>query len=155
MNLRKSLLLSLAALLFSLPVFAQQPSIEYGQPNELRGVTKIFVDTGIDLQQRQLIVKAVQKRLPNLDVVSRPEESDVHLRFSSVQTRDGKAQEVGTVVKVINNNRVRVLLSLKDFIFPVIEQKTTPGLAEGYAKPYLFAIEFVKAYKKANRESKT
>lgn len=155
MNLRKSLVLSFAVLVFSLPVFAQQPSIEYGQPNELRGVTKIFVDTGIDVQERQLMVKAIQKRLPNLEVVSRPEESDIHLRFSPIQTKDGKTKEVGTVVKVIGNNRVRRLLSFKDFIFPVIEQKSTPSLAEDYAKPYLFAIEFVKAYKKANSENKT
>lgn len=155
MYLRKLIPLSLLILVFALQALSQEPTIEYGRPNELRGVAKIFVDTGIDLQQRQLIVKAIQKRLPNLDVVSRPEESEIHLRFSQVQTRDGKTKEVGTVVKLIGNNRVRVLLSFKDSIFPVTEQKSMPGFAEDYAKPYLFAIELVKAYKKANGESKT
>lgn len=156
MFLKKTIWLSLLAAAFVFPVLAQeQPVIEYGQPGELRGVTKIFVDTGFDTRQRELIAKAIRRRLPNLDVVSRPEESDIHLRFSSAQTKDGKAKETGTVVKLVGNNRVRVLLSFKDSIFPVFEQEPTSSPAQDYTKPYMFALEFVKAYKKANGGAKT
>jgi hypothetical protein len=155
MYLRKISLLSLLIIAFALPVLAQEPTIEYGQSAELRGVTKIFVDTGIDTQQRELIVKAIQKRLPNLNVVSRHEESDIHLRFSLIQTKDGKTKEVGTIVKLVGNNRVRILSGSKDFLFPLIEQDSTTNFEKQYAKPFLFAVEFVKIYKKANSESKT
>jgi hypothetical protein len=152
MFLKKIVWLALLAAAVVLPALAQeQPVIEYGQSGELRGVKKIFVDTGIDSQQRELIVKAIGKRLPDLEAVSRPEESDIHLRFSLVQTKDGKTKEIGTVVKLIGNNRVRVLLSFKDFLFPAFgQEEPTTSRAQDYTKPYMFAIEFVEAYKKAN-----
>lgn len=153
MNLMKITRLLLFVTVFALPAFAQESTIEYGQADELRGVMKIFVDTGVDVQQRNLIVKAIQKRLPNLEVVSRPEESDIHLRFSLIQTKDGKTKEIGTVVKLIGNNRVRILYSVNDLLFSAIEQQSTTEYAKDYAKPYLFAVEFVKAYKKANNGS--
>jgi hypothetical protein len=155
MYLRKLIPLALFALAFTLPVLAQEPTVEYGQVKELRGVSKIFVDTGIDARQRDLIAKAIQKRLPNLEIVSRPEESDIHLRFSQVRTKDGETKELGTVVKIIGNNRVRVLYSFKDFIFPVSRQQDSITNLDEYTKPYLFAIEFIRAYRKVNGESKT
>jgi hypothetical protein len=153
MSLRKFICLSLLVMAFALPALAQQPTIEYGQPAELRGVTKIFVDTGADIQQRNLIVKAIQKRLPNLEVVSRPEESDIHLRFSLIQAKDGKTKEAGEVVKLTGSNHVRILYSVNDLVFSAVERDSTTGFAKDYAKPYLLAVEFVKAYKKANAGS--
>src|SRR5215510_13221091 len=96
------------------PVVAQAPTVEYGQASELRGVTKVFVDTGVDARQREMIVKVMRKQLPELEVVSRPEDADIHLRFSLRETRDGYTEGVGTVVKLVGGNRERVLLSIKD-----------------------------------------
>jgi hypothetical protein len=53
--------------MFAWPVPAQTPVIEYGQPDELRGVTRVFVDTGIDAQQRGVVVKEIKKQLPGLE----------------------------------------------------------------------------------------
>src|SRR5262249_16707153 len=111
---RKMSRLSLLIFAFALPVMAQKPIIEYGQPDELRGVTKVFVDTGVDAHQRELVVNEIQKQLPDLQIVSRPEESDIHLRIFLKETREGKAEGMGAVVKLIGGNRERVLCSFTD-----------------------------------------
>jgi hypothetical protein len=135
---------------FVVPAVAQDPTIEYGQASELRGVTKVFVDTGIASWQRDMIVKMIGKNLPQLEVVPHPEESDIHLRFSLRETRSGNTEGVGTVVKLVGGNRVRVLLSIRDAFPPIFERGTVINFGMEHAKPNMFAREFVKAYKRAN-----
>jgi hypothetical protein len=129
---------------------AQEPNIEYGQVSELRRVTKVFVDTGADVQQRNAIVKEIQERLPNLEIVSRPEESDIHLRFLLKESKPGKTDWVGTVVKIVGNNRERVLFSYKNDTPPIFERDLLMSSAIDLAKPHVFVWQFVKQYKKAN-----
>ena len=152
----KLLGLAVMALVFSSPLHtsAQEPVIEYGQASELQGVAKIFVDTGADIQQRNLIANEIRKRLPELKVVSRPEETDIHLRFYLKETRAGKTDWVGTVVKVVGSNRVRVLLSYQDETPPIFGRETPVSSAMELAKPHMFVMQFVKMYKKANAGSK-
>lgn len=135
---------------FSSPAAAQEPGIEYGQARELRGVTKVFVDTGVDARQREQIAKELRKRLPSLEVVSRPEESDVHLRFSLKETRAGRTEGVGTVVKLVGGDRVRVLFSFKDHTPSIFGEESVMNSAMELAKPHVFAMEFAKAYRRAN-----
>lgn len=148
--------LAVMALMFAspLPTSAQEPVIEYGQASELQGVAKIFVDTGADIQQRNLIANEIQKRLPDVKVVSRPEETDIHLRFYLKETSAGKSDWVGTVVKIVGSNRVRVLLSYKDETPPIFEREMFVSSAMELAKPHMFVMQFVKIYKKANSGSK-
>ena len=150
MYLKRTSRLLILILTVVLPIVAQEPTVEYGHPDELRGVTKVFVDTGVDARQREQIAKEVQKRLPNLEVVARPEESDIHLRFSLKETREGRNERVGTVIKLVGSNRVRVLLSFKDYMLPLFERESIVNFGVEYAKPRIFAREFVKAYRKAN-----
>ncbi|HZF39084.1 MAG TPA: hypothetical protein VE715_09690 [Blastocatellia bacterium] len=147
---RKMGWLSLLILTFASPVLAQAPIIEPGQPDELRGVTKVFVDTGLDVQQREVIVREIKKQLPDLEIVSRPEESDIHLRFFLKETRDGRTEGVGTVVKLIDANRERALCSFKEDLPPIYAQHSIKSYGIEYTMPLKFAREFVKAYKKAN-----
>jgi hypothetical protein len=140
--------LSLLILIFTLSVLAQTPIIEAGQPEELRGVTKIFV--GLDAQQRQVVVREIRKQLPDLEIVSRPEESDIHLLFFLKDTRDGGIESLGTVVKLIDANRARALYSFKDDLPPIYAQHSIKSRGIEYTMPLKFAREFVKAYKKAN-----
>ena len=142
--------LSLLVLTFASPVLAQAPITEYGQPDELRGVTKVFVDTSLDAQQRGVIVREIKKQLPDLEVVSRPEESDIHLRFFLKEARDGRTEGVGTVVKLIDANRARALYSFEDSLSPLYEQHSIKNYGIERTMPLRFAREFVKAYKKAN-----
>jgi hypothetical protein len=139
---------SLLILTLALPVLAQTPVIEDGQPDELRGVTKVFV--GLDAQQREVVVKEIKKQLPDLEIVSRPEESDIHLLLSLKETRDGRIEGVGTVVKLIDANHARALCSFKDELSPIYEQHSSKSYGIDRVMPLRFAREFVKAYKKAN-----
>src|SRR5215510_16486444 len=140
--------LLLLVLMFALPALAQTPVSEHGQPDELRGVTKVFV--GIDDQQREVVVREIKKQLPDLEIVSRPEESDIHLLFSLKETRDGRTEAVGTVVKLIDANRTRALYSFKDELSPIYEEHSIKNYGIERVLPLRFAREFVKAYKKAN-----
>jgi len=140
--------LSLLVLMFALPVLAQTPVIEQGQPDELRGVTKVFV--GIDDQQREVVVKEIKKQLPDLEIVSRPDQSDIHLLFSLKETRDGRTEGVGTVVKLIDANRTRALYRFKMEMSPIYEQHSIKKYGIERILPLTFAREFVRAYKKAN-----
>ena len=144
------------ALVFSSPlsISAQEPVIEYGQASELQGVNKVFVDTGADIQQRNVLTRELRKRLPHLEVVSQPEGADIHLRFFLKQTSAEKTDWVGTVVKVVGSDRVRVLLSYKDETSPVFATDTLVSSAMEVAKPHMFVRHFVKMYKKANGGSK-
>ena len=147
-SFRKMGRLSLLILTLALPVSAQTPVIEEGQPDELRGVTKVFV--GLDAPQREVVVKEIKKQLPDLEIVSRPEESDIHLLFSLKETGDGRTEGVGTVVKLIDANHARALCSFKDDLPPIYEQHSAKSYGIERIMPLRFAREFVKAYKKAN-----
>jgi hypothetical protein len=140
----------LLVLACALPVSGQGPTIEYGQPEELRGVTKVFVDTRTYVQKREKIVKVITRYLPNLQVVSRPEESDIHLRYSLKGLRNGKREEMGTVVKLLGGNRERVLLSVEDELPPINDGGSIVSYGLEQARPLMFAREFVKAYRRAN-----
>jgi hypothetical protein len=151
----KRTLLTLVFLLCALPVVAQGPVVEYGSPNELRGVAKVFVDTGLDAEQRNMIIGEIQKKLPRLSVVARPEDADVHLRFEFPDRQTGPVvvyprpypipgsrygEGVGTVVRLLSADRVRVLMSFRDAKSTVFEREPSVN----------FAREFIKVYEKAN-----
>ena len=138
----------------ALPVLAQNPTVEYGHPSELRGVKKVFVDAGTDIELRNHILEEIQKRLPDLTIVSAPEDADIHLRFALKEERNygltvpvggriGVAYSVGvgSVVKVLSENRVRVLFSFKDSRTRFGERRPSTN----------FAREFVEAYRRANK----
>ena len=144
----------LLASVLALPVLAQNPTVEYGHPSELRGVKKVFVDAGTDIELRNHILEEIRKRLPDLTIVSAPEGADIHLRFSLKEERNYRvvvpaggrigvpySVGVGSVVKVLSDDRVRVLLSFKDSRTRFGERRPSTN----------FAREFVQAYQRANK----
>jgi hypothetical protein len=150
----RTIFISSLLLAFALPVLAQSGVVEYGQAGELRGVTKVFVDAGTDIEMRDRIRLVILKRLPDLTIVSVPEAADIHLRFSlkeeptygvivPIGGRVGLRYSVGigSVVKVINENRVRVLMSFKDTRTRFGERQPSTN----------FAREFVEVYGRANK----
>ena len=144
----------LLSLVFALPILAQNQTIEYGHPMELQGVKKVFVDTGMDMEARDRILKEIQKSALNLTVVSRPQDADIHLRFYlddednyavivPAKGRVGVASArrgAGTVVKVIDDKHVRVLWSYKDSQKTFLERNPSTN----------FGREFVKLYRRYN-----
>lgn len=144
----------LVIFVFVLSALAQNPTIEYGHPMELQGVKKVFVDTGMDMESRDRIIKEIQKGALNLAVVSRPEDADIHLRFYlddednyavivPAKGRIGIASArkgAGTIVKVIDDKHVRVLWSYKDAQKTFLERRPSTN----------FGREFVKLYRRYN-----
>ncbi|MGH9751904.1 MAG: hypothetical protein ACREA2_03900 [Blastocatellia bacterium] len=149
-SFRKMNWLSLVVLTFALPVLAQAPIIEHGQPDELRGVTKVFVHTSLEAQQREVVVREIKKQLPDLEIVALPEESDVHLRLFLKETRDGRTEGIGIVIKLIGANRERALYSFKGDLPPIYERHSITSFGIERIIPLRLAREFVKVYKKAN-----
>ena len=45
----------------SLSVYAQSSDVEYGKPNELKGLKKVFIDTGADMKNRERIISEQNK----------------------------------------------------------------------------------------------
>lgn len=121
----------------------QRPLVEQGRPDELNGVMKVFVDTTMEKQHQADIVKEIQKKLPTLEIVLKPDDADIQLKFSlqsktqfdeRLPHQRRPVRGVGKVVKVLSAERVRLLLEY--------EGKRTS--ADEFAK------EFVKAYLGAN-----
>lgn len=74
-------------LLLSTAALAQEGISEYGKPDELKGVTKIFIFTGSDTYSREQIIKEIDRRqkkgdIQDLKIVDRAEDAEILLSFS-------------------------------------------------------------------------
>jgi len=159
-----------------LTAFGQQPLIrfEYGSLEELRGVTKIYVYTGLELEVRNNIVKTIQSKLKHIAVTDRPEDAEVLLVFaadvntfyagswSNTTTAQGMYSGQSTtttssipiyhtvitgrgfVARLVGNDTIRLLLEFEDSRSTIFERRPSTN----------FARAFVKAYEKANKEAK-
>jgi hypothetical protein len=119
---------------FAVTAMAQNQTIEYGSADELKDIEKVFVDTKADMAVRDRIIAEIRKNLRSgkrdLKIVSKPEDSDIHLRFYyETQTVNGGAVNggtvhsgpypgvmivkipVGMVMKILGEDRVRLLMS--------------------------------------------
>jgi hypothetical protein len=56
---------------------------EYGSAAELKGVTKIYIYTGTELEVRNNIIKTIRSTLKNIVVTDRPEDAEVVLSFAA------------------------------------------------------------------------
>ena len=144
---------------FAATTAAQNKIKILGSADELKDVTKVFVDTGELIEERENITLEIQKKLRGakreLKFVSKPEDSDIHLQFAyEMWASNGGAESrgeavkvpVGEVVKILNKDRVRVLMS-----YSKERRGFGIGIGFGNGKPEVeFAREFVKAYLAAN-----
>jgi endo-1,4-beta-mannosidase len=146
---------------FAATVTAQNQTVENGSADELKGVEKIFVDVRADMSVRDRILAVIRNNLRaakcELIIVSKPEESDTHLRFYyEWQTAHGELPDgaiaritkipVGTVVKILGKDHVRLLMS-----YSVTPPNFVTGISWDTRKHDVeFAREFAKAYLAAN-----
>ena len=79
--LRQKMKNAILLLLVSVTAAARQAEVEYGRAAELKGVTRLYVSTGVDMEARESIVKELLKRLPRLEIARTPEEADAHLVY--------------------------------------------------------------------------
>lgn len=136
--------------------------IESGSTFELRGVNKIYIDAGTNLEEQRNIIGEVLKYLPKLAIVDTVDEAEVILAFSASQrtendkhveknvwtgdtvrswnTRLDIAVGEGQVLRRMTPTHLRSLLQFKDPQWNMLERKPSTN----------FARAFVKAYKAAN-----
>jgi hypothetical protein len=140
---------------------AQNPTIEYGDTSELKGVEKIFIDTKTDLDLRKIIGIDIHKKLPKLQIVSKPEESDIHLRFYLDKETYPSATEpyptviaipVAIVEKIIDKDRVRVLMGYRGDNYP---KRKIFSMINRDRPEAMFVDQFVRAYLEANPKTVT
>lgn len=96
---------------------------EPGKPEELKGVMKFYVDTGGDREALGDITGELQKRLPRLTLVGRPEEAECILKFEGYRVSTFSDTNTGPngvpitvnsghgwVIKPVGADKRRVLL---------------------------------------------
>ena len=154
----KFLLYLLLSATMATTVVAQ--SFEYGKPAELKGLKKVFVDTGGDMKNRERILNEIEKAKLGVELLDSAEGAEVILSFqggkekqmsgvnsttdSLGNTRSTPSYRKITVgagqVFVVRGDKLRVVLSFDDEEKTVFEKKPATN----------FGKSFVKAYKKAN-----
>jgi hypothetical protein len=128
---------------------------DYGRPTDLKGIKKVFIDTGSDLKNHERIVKSLEDAKLNLEILDSPEGAEVFLVFNagSEQRIVGILNSAGGVLNQRkfrtgqgmvylpqSNGRPRVVLSFEDTQNSGWERKPVTN----------FSREFIKLYKKAN-----
>lgn len=136
-------------------------TIEDGAPGELRGVKRIYVDTGGAQEERNNITGEILARLPSLEFVDTAGEAEVVLEYGAgdgtlrgtlevkgplglTQKKFDTTRELeigkGQVLKRVSDSVLHVLLKFHDPQFNALERKPSTN----------FARAFVKAYQQAN-----
>lgn len=153
----KSLLLP--TMLLILAGIANAQEYEYGQPDELKGLTTYSVDTSGNIKARNGIVKEIGKALPQLTLVD--SGAQIRLNFAGelqdAVTGTTRTYERNTII--IKNSRLPIgfgVVSLEAHgedksKLRVILNFTSRQDAKLEKMPYTkFANAFIKVYKKAN-----
>lgn len=134
----------LLLLLCLCPIHAQD--IEYGKPSELKGITKVFIDTNGDIKNRERIIKEIEKAKLNLTLLDSAEGAEIIIEFIG-DKRDiyakgsGRPINVGKgMVFIPKGNKIRALLSFEGQERKIWDDKPATNLGK----------MFVKEYKRAN-----
>lgn len=157
----KRLFASLALItLFASLCFAQNDSYAYGQPSDLKGLKKVYIDTGPDTKSRDQIIKDLEKSKIGFEIVDDQKDAEILLGYgagavarkvvgsttttgstSSIYVRE-KTQRTGTGVVVALNARGkdRIVHSFED----VQNSKWERNPVDNYVR------EFIKVYKQGN-----
>lgn len=77
------LVLSLTVIL--LASVSNAADYEYGSPDELKGVKRLYIDAGDAIDLRNIMAAVVQKRLPGVEVLSSSENAELALVFEYKQ----------------------------------------------------------------------
>jgi hypothetical protein len=136
--------------IFCLSIHAQ----EYGKPEELKGLTKVFVDTGGDMKNRERISKEIEDAKLGIQLLDSEEGAEVIIDFGSGKTErlrgtitNGtgglitRRYNTGTgKVFVIKDGKTKIVMSYEGEETHMWEKKPATN----------FGKSFVKAWKKAN-----
>lgn len=138
-------------LLLSLSPAIAQEDFVYGQPSDLKGMTRLYVDTGTNTKARDSIIKELAKSKLEFNIVDDSNEAEIVLGFGAglaakrVVTTGVVSQVVevrtGSGLVFVNaRGKVRLVLSFEDTQNSRFERNPASN----------FVREFIKAYKKGN-----
>lgn len=138
------------------PCYGQNDSYAYGQPSDLKGLKKVYVDSGPDTKSRDKIIEGLEKSKLGFEIVDDQKDAEILLGYgagavsrkivgsttgSSIYIRE-KTQRTGQGVVIALNARGkdRLVHSFED----VQNSKWERNPVDNYVR------EFIKVYKKGN-----
>ena len=157
-----SILLTLFILLPAVVFHAQ--NFERGKSAELKGLTKLYINVGKDIERRNLIVNEIEKaKIPNLVIVDSREKAEMVMRFGGRETevlQDITTNEIiGTDWTMTTVDR-RMIRSGQGLVFIAGKDRKSPRIIMTFRSvqdgafedrpAIMFGKTFVQAYKKAN-----
>ena len=159
---RLSSLVALFTLLSAAALHAQ--NFERGKSAELKGLTRLYVNVGADIERRDLIVNEIEEaKIPGLVIVDSREKAEIVMRFGGRETlalQDITTNEIiGTdwTITTVERRTVRsgqglIFIAGKDAKRPriVLTFRDVQDSAFEKRPAIMFAKKFVKAYKEAN-----
>lgn len=154
----------LALFILSLAAGIQAQNFERGKSAEFKGLTKLYINVGADVERRSLIVDEIEKaKIPGLTVVDSREQAEMVMRYGGREMDAGlditTNEVVGTewTITTVERRTVRsgqglVFIASKDGKRPRIVMTFRSVQDEAFEKrpAIIFAREFIKAYKAAN-----
>lgn len=151
---RLTLSLALIALLTSLS--PAQSDYAYGQPSDLKGLKKIYIDSGPDIKSRNQIIKDLDKSKLGFEIVDDQKDAEILLLYgagavsrksvgsvvgsSVIVTEKTQRTGVGAVVALNARGKDRIVHSFQD----VQNSKWERNPVDNYVR------EFIKVYKQGN-----
>ena len=143
-------------LLFALLLTSNVPQTEYGKLEELKGLTKVFVDTGGNMKDRERIQREIRESRIGVELLDSQEGAEVVLKFGGgkeAATDDSfsavlfpslgvfRTVNVGEGhVYVYRDGKAKLVMSYEGVETHLWEKKPAKN----------FGKRFVEAYKKAN-----
>ncbi len=141
-------------LLLALLLTSHIPQTEYGNLEELKGLTKVFVDTGLNMKDRGRIENEIRKSRIGVELLDSVEGAEVVLKFGGGKDElDGgsfgsilfpgliRTVNVGDGhVYVVRDGKRRLVMSYEGVETHIWEKKPAKN----------FGKRFVAAYKQAN-----
>src|SRR2546430_13695542 len=92
----KHLFVSLALIVLLAPLcLAQNDSYAYGQPSDLKGLKKIYIDAGPDTKSRDSIIKNLEKSKLGFEIVDDQKDAEILLGYGAGSV---SRKAVGSVV---------------------------------------------------------
>jgi hypothetical protein len=153
----KFILTMLVLGLFAASAFAQEPAFDYGKPEDLKGLVRFYVDTGIDTKHRDKIIKELTKANLGLISVDKVEQCQFIVMFGAstknrfiANTQPNGAGHAADVTLLVGRGmvfvpqpdqpRMKLVMSFEDTQETAFERKPVNN----------FIKDFLKLYKQVN-----
>lgn len=148
--MRKAVL-ALIVLSFGVVVPAQDGNYEYGRASELKGLTKVYIDAGDNLKNRDKIESELKKAKLGLEFVNSVDDCQFLITFrmtvdhkvvavNGIMTEPDYPHGRGVVLVAVGSAKPHLVLSFEDIQRTAFERNPLGN----------FIKEIIKAYKGAN-----